>query len=668
MNKAILMLQGCTSDAGKSYLTAGLCRLYANRGVKVAPFKAQNMSNNAGVTPAGLEMGRAQLLQARAARITPEARMNPVLLKPEADTRSQVVVLGKARPELRDVPWLERKHYLWQHVQESLHSLKDDYDMLIIEGAGSPAEVNLKHADIVNMRVAKEVDAKVLLISDIDRGGSFAHLLGTWHCFDASEKSLVKGFILNKFRGDPSLLGNAMDWLEQRTTIPTLGIVPMLRLPLPEEDAFSLQPEFKRGDKPLIAILRTPYIANFDEFDALLQEESVQACFTSEVHELRKADAVIIAGSKQVAKDGAFLWRTGLAQEVQHLATLGVPILGICGGFQLLGQAIDDPEQVESAENITPLGLLAVTTVFAPEKITRQSHVTFLPNGERVSGYEIHHGRTRATPEVEPLLSDGLGFRNKNIMGVYLHGLFDNGNFRSWFLQQLGVQGKQQGEWLEQVDKALDSLAEHLEQHLDMSAIDELFRQKRVTAKKAIIHFFTGGARSGKSRHAEALATELAGDAVSVIVTLQASDDEMQRRIAKHQRERNANWQLIEAGLDMVAALEQAAHDTVLLDCLSGFISNLLLHYEDAGEDVVLEKIMEALEAFITVMQASGKRIIIVSNEVGQGVVPAYPLGRWYRDALGLANQRVAQVADEVNLVTVGLLQKLKKSAKKKTP
>ena len=479
------MVQGCTSDAGKSYLVAGLCRLYANRGVKVAPFKAQNMSNNAGVTPDGLEMGRAQLLQAQAARVTPEARMNPVLLKPEANTRSQVVVLGKVRRDLREVPWLARKPYLWRSVQESLHSLTHDFELVLIEGAGSPAEVNLKGSDIVNMQVAKEAQARVLLAADIDRGGAFAHLLGTWHCLDDSERALLTGFVLNKFRGDPSLLGDGTRWLEQRTHVPTLGIVPMLRLPLPQEDAFSLEPhqtssknprtERPHIEKPHVAILQTPHLSNFDEFDALLHEDEVHAVFVHEVHGLRKADAVILPGSKHVAADLAFLRRTGLAAEVMHLAGLGVPILGVCGGFQMLGRTVHDAQGVEAAGSVTGLGLLDVETVFSSHKVTRQVSAQLLPTGDTLTGYEIHHGRTTVLESTglgaEPLLSDDLGSCRGNVMGVYVHGLFDHASFRRWFLNKVGghASGKN---WTAQVDTSLETLAAHLEAYLDMEVID----------------------------------------------------------------------------------------------------------------------------------------------------------------------------------------------------
>lgn len=470
-----LMIQGCTSNAGKSYLVSGFCRLYANRGLKVAPFKAQNMSNNAGVTPAGLEMGRAQLLQAQAARVTPDVRMNPVLIKPEGNTKSQVVLKGVAQPDLSKIPWMERKKHLWESVQESLHSLVTDFDLVMMEGAGSPAEINLKAGDIVNMRAAKEVNARVLLAADIDRGGAFAHLLGTWHCLDDDEKHLMTGFLLNMFRGDPSLLGNAMDWLEEKTTVPTLGIIPMLRLPLPEEDAFSLETETARAsssNKPVIAIIMTPFISNFDEFDALLHEPSVNVKFVKSVADLEGASTVILAGSKHVFADLEYLRASGIAAKIHELANQSIPLMGICGGFQMLGAEIRDPNAVESGGSMKGLALLDVKTEMHKDKTTKQTSVRTLKTAALLKGYEIHHGQTKAFGRAKAYLNNDLGFIQGNILGVYVHGLFDNAAFRVDYLKRLGVNASQD-DWTAQVDASLDTLAHHLETHCDMKAIDK---------------------------------------------------------------------------------------------------------------------------------------------------------------------------------------------------
>ncbi len=269
-----IMILGCTSDAGKSFLVAAACRHFSNAGLRVAPFKAQNMSNNAAVTSDGLEMGRAQYLQALAARAVPQARMNPVLLKPSADTYSQVIVLGRFDPEITAVPWMERKARLWPIVQAALRGLIEENDLVVIEGAGSPAEINLRGGDIVNTAVARECGADVYLVADIDRGGAFAHLLGTWMCLLPDEQALVKGFVLNKFRGDPSLLGNAMEWLRERTGVPTVANIPMVDHALPEEDTLHHRAEPVVGHVN-IALIAYPYASNLDEFDPLIYEPGV---------------------------------------------------------------------------------------------------------------------------------------------------------------------------------------------------------------------------------------------------------------------------------------------------------------------------------------------------------------------------------------------------------
>jgi adenosylcobyric acid synthase len=412
-----IMVMGCTSDAGKSFLVTALCRHFANRGLRVAPFKAQNMSNNAAVSPEGLEMGRAQYVQALAARTAPQARMNPVLLKPTADTASQVVVMGRVDHRVSALPWMERRAHLWPVVREALHGLLADYDQLVIEGAGSPAEINLRRGDIVNMSVALECRADVYLAADIDRGGAFAHLLGTWTCLEPDERALVKGFVLNKFRGDRALLGNALNWLQERTGVPTVAIIPMIRHALPEEDTFHHRADPVTG-RINIALIVYPYASNLDEFDPLIYEGGVSVVPIRDNTPLTTFDAIILPGSKNTAESLRYLREAGLATEVIGAAGKGIPILGVCGGMQLLGRQIFDPHRVESGD-FPGLGLLDVATTLSVEKTTRQRRVRWDNTGD-LHGYEIHHGQTTAGPGTRVYLEDGVGWEQV-IYGVTGH-------------------------------------------------------------------------------------------------------------------------------------------------------------------------------------------------------------------------------------------------------
>jgi adenosylcobyric acid synthase len=430
------MVQGCSSHAGKSYLTAALCRLLADDGLRVAPFKAQNMSNNAGVTVDGRELGRAQIVQAAAARVAPEARMNPVLVKPEADTRSQVVVLGEVDHGISRLPWMERRAHLWPVVRESLHGLLGDYDVVVIEGAGSPAEINLRAGDIVNMAVALEVAAPVLLCCDIDRGGAFAHLLGTWDCLAHDERDLLAGFLLNRFRGDASLLAPGPEWLEERTGVPTLGIIPWLDVPLPEEDGVALQ---RPGDGDgRVAIVALPRIANLDEFAPL----GDCARFVRTPADVEGAAAIVIPGTKATLADLEWLRSTGLAGAIARRAAAGVPVLGICGGLQMLGRAVRDPLGIEGGGEAAGLGLLDLVTELREGKTTRLVRVADGETGARIDGYEIHHGASVAGPTAAPVLTGPggpVGWRAGNVRASYVHGLLEHASYRDAFLVRAGI-------------------------------------------------------------------------------------------------------------------------------------------------------------------------------------------------------------------------------------
>jgi adenosylcobyric acid synthase len=456
MKRTPIMIMGCTSDAGKSFLVTALCRHFANRGLRVAPFKAQNMSNNAAVTPDGLEIGRAQYLQASAARVVPQARMNPILLKPSADTQSQVIVMGKYDPVVTATPWLERKSLLWPVVRDALNGLLREYDLVVIEGAGSPAEINLRESELVNMRIAIECGADVYLVADIDRGGAFAHLLGTWMCLEPVERALIRGFVLNKFRGDPKLLGNAMDWLRERTGVPTVAIIPYFRHHLPEEDTLHHRATVDTT-KINIALIAYPYASNVDEFDPLVHEKGVNVVPIRDFTRLSDFHAIILPGSKNTAASLRHLRETGLAAEVSRAAERGTMILGVCGGMQLLGLRIADPDNLEGGGNIAGLGLLDVTTTLKPHKITQQREVRCVEGGV-VRGYEIHHGHTQAGPKAKPHLEEGLGWWQGNVVGVYLHGLLENTGYRQRFLSQLGWQS-QTRDWAASVDAEIERVA-----------------------------------------------------------------------------------------------------------------------------------------------------------------------------------------------------------------
>lgn len=422
------MVQGVSSGTGKSLLVCALCRSLARRGLRVAPFKAQNMSNNARVADGG-EIGAAQWLQALAAGLVPDVRMNPVLLKPESTTRSQVVVKGQVDRELTDTPWRERSARLWPRVIEAFESLASDYDVVLIEGAGSPAETNLWSDDIANMAMADAADAPVLLVADIDRGGAFAHLYGTWALLPPEWRRRVEGFLLNKFRGDPALLDPAPVHLQECTGVPTVGVVPWLEHGLPDEEGPSRLPRGSSGRR--VALICSPHASNLDEFTALQRLADVR--LVGDCEDLSDSELVVLPGSKHVAADLAWLRGTGLAERVVAAAAAEVPVLGICGGLQMLGVRIEDPFGVEGAAD--GLGLLPIVTTYLPDKRTELTSCRFeLPapwswlSGLAISGYEIRHGRTSriaSGPEMTAL-PDGLGYVLGDVLGLYLHGVFED--------------------------------------------------------------------------------------------------------------------------------------------------------------------------------------------------------------------------------------------------
>ena len=433
-----VMVLGTSSGAGKSWLATALCRWYARQGLKVAPFKAQNMSNNARVV-AGGEIGSAQYFQALAARAEPEVRMNPLLLKPERDTHSQVVLLGQVDEALGRQPWRDRSATVWPRIAQALDELRADNDVVVIEGAGSPAEINLMDSDIANLRVARHADAACLLVSDIDRGGAFAHLYGTWALLEAEDRARIRGFVLNKFRGDATLLAPAPQQLQALTGVPTVATLPMWwGHGLPEEDGW-FQPRAAAAGvaQRTIAVIACPRISNLDEFQPLANLEGVRLLWARTPAELAGADWIVLPGSKHTSSDLAWLRAQGLDRAIAAHAAAGGAVLGVCGGLQMLGEALIDVHGIDG--NGPGLGLLPLVTQFEPAKTLRRTQVRFgelagpwaALSGVAASGYEIHHGQTAqhpAMPAARMALSGGLGWQNEagNVLGVYLHGLFED--------------------------------------------------------------------------------------------------------------------------------------------------------------------------------------------------------------------------------------------------
>jgi adenosylcobyric acid synthase len=442
MTARSVMVLGTTSGAGKSWLTTALCRWYARQGLKVAPFKAQNMSNNARVVDAG-EIGSAQYFQALAARAVPDVRMNPLLLKPERDTHSQVVLMGQVNPELTALPWRGRSERVWPAIAQALDELRAENDVVVIEGAGSPAEINLMSSDIVNLRVARHANARCLLVTDIDRGGAFAHLYGTWALMPEADRALLAGFVLNKFRGDASLLAPAPEQLEAMTGVATVATLPMWwQHGLPEEDGVFDDRSTSSGEVTLtVAVIVYPRISNLDEFQPLKNLTGVRLRWARTPADVAGADWIILPGSKHTSGDLAWLRAQGLDRAVTAHAARGGAVLGICGGLQMLGEALIDPHGIDG--NAPGLGLLPVVTTFALEKTVRRRSASFGTLSGRwsalsaatVSGYEIHHGQTAghaamlaAGDVAEEVMPDGLAWQNAagNVLGLYLHGLFED--------------------------------------------------------------------------------------------------------------------------------------------------------------------------------------------------------------------------------------------------
>ena len=485
-----IMVVGTTSHAGKSSLVTALCRLLWRQGWLVAPFKGQNMALNAYVTPTGGEIGYSQALQAWGAKTIPKVEMNPILLKPQGNMTSQLIIKGEV------VGVTNAKEYYqnyfergWEAIKESLDILAQDFDLVVCEGAGSPAEINLKHRDLTNMRVAKHLNAPTILVADIERGGVFAHIVGTLALLDPDERSLIRGIVINKFRGDQSILDPGIEWLQDYTKIPVLGVIPWFDFALPSEDSLGLldRPSKKKNYELKINIIKLPHISNFTDFDPLEAEDSVLIEYIEPHETLGYPDALIIPGTKTTIADLKILEQRGMMSQIREYAKSGGTILGICGGFQMLGHQILDPEYLEGLEiTCQGLDLLPMQTTLKPEKITRQREVAanYPQKDLPVDGYEIHQGYTELIPALSklrkiryfPLFDDatlGLVNETQSIWGCYLHGIFDNGPWRRAWLNNLrqkrGLPSLPTGicNYRQQREILLDSLADVLEQHLD---------------------------------------------------------------------------------------------------------------------------------------------------------------------------------------------------------
>jgi len=479
MTKAI-MIQGAGSNVGKSMLVAGLARAFVKRGLSVAPFKPQNMSNNAAVTADGGEIGRAQALQARACGLEPLVDMNPVLLKPETDIGAQVIVQGKRFATLKAREYGRQKAKLLPPVLESFHRLAEGRDLILIEGAGSPAEVNLRAGDIANMGFAAAEDIPVVLIGDIDRGGVIAQMVGTHAVLPEGDRDLIKGFAINKFRGDTTLFADGMTTIAAATGWTPLGIVPWFAdaWRLPAEDVMDIA---SRGDGDIkIAVPRLNRIANFDDLDPLSATPGVSVEIIPAGRPLPgDADLIILPGSKSTIADLAHFRAQGWDIDLQAHVRRGGHVLGICGGYQMLGREIRDDDGIEGPPNrVAGLGLLDVTTRMVPEKRLALSQATYLPTGDAVRGYEIHIGKTEGPDRARAWLSlgdkdEGAASANGRVLGCYLHGLFAADGFRMAFLQSIG-HPVVEFEYDTAVESTLDALADHLEAHLDIDALINL--------------------------------------------------------------------------------------------------------------------------------------------------------------------------------------------------
>ena len=505
-NHKNIMLLGTGSNVGKSIIAAGLCRIFYQDGYSVSPFKSQNMALNSYITKDGKEMGRAQVVQAEAANIEPESFMNPILLKPTTDRKSQVIVNGKVYKNMDAREYFAYKHNLKKDIMTAYNHIRENFDICVLEGAGSPAEINLKEDDIVNTGMAEMADSPVLLVADIDRGGVFAAIYGTVMLLEENERKRIKGVIINKFRGDKSLLTSGIEMIEKLTDIPVLGVVPFVPLGIEEEDSLGIDKyNEKKEGKIRISVIKLKHISNFTDIDALSHYNDVSLKYVIKSSELGNEDIIIIPGSKNTVEDMKDLIEKNIGREIVRIAKKGTPVFGICGGFQIMGQKIMDPEKIESdLKEISGLGLLDIETVMKSDKTTTQykntvknvSGILAGTEGMEIKGYEIHQGYSYPVNEKneennnsENILKNDTGclFGDENlkgtvkdnVAGTYIHGIFDNSEFTSHFLNEV-----RKFKGLDRIDenfsysdyknREYDKLAEVLRENIDIKKIYEI--------------------------------------------------------------------------------------------------------------------------------------------------------------------------------------------------
>jgi adenosylcobyric acid synthase len=490
---ACLAVLGTGSDVGKSIVTTAICRCLVTRGIRVTPYKAQNMSNNSGVTPEGLEMGRAQIVQAEAARIAPHVDMNPILLKPTSEVGAQVVLMGQVKDSRSAREYHDRKAELENEARDALDRLRRSYDVVVMEGAGSCAEMNLMAHDIVNLRIAEYADAPVVLVADIHRGGVFAQIVGTLACLPPEQRERIAGFIINRFRGDLSLFEDGTRWIENETGKPVFGVLPWYsHFRIEAEDSVVIEAPRKLAAhqvvSPAVAVIRIPHISNFTDFAPLENVDGLGVHFLEAAQDLSAFSAVILPGSKSTRSDLAWLHHTGWSAKIQAFADAGGHVLGICGGYQMMGHAVHDPNGIEGAAGISPgLSILPVETELKAPKTTTRTQFSW--RDIQGTGYEIHMGRTRRTGGTalfrihekngEPMPGeDGCISQDGRIMGTYIHGLFDQPEVIRKWLDAVGVNGVQVSgvHGLVARDRDYDLLAEHFERHVDMGKLAALVK------------------------------------------------------------------------------------------------------------------------------------------------------------------------------------------------